>query len=825
MNTNLSLHSFRLLLILLLVLIIALPLPIRLPAVKATGASAHCHITDGTFNVCPDGSREWSDVTPQFIAATNSFLYADQAKLNSSLSAPLDTFVLMYDECNRTVALTSNQYFLVHFNTVEVHNGVASLVSYVIHVFNDKTIIFFENGIENPAGRAAVVEGQRGAAGFGPSPNCSFNHLIVEFQVPLSAAGGGGTYSPDPLFWSSDILFPPVTTPPPPPPPPPTGQCPSAPPFPPALNTTGTGAIRPGFNSTILPPNDDGSTGLVPMGFSANFFGTTFACTFINNNGDLTFDAPLSTFTPFPLSTTSRVIIAPFFADVDTRVGNVVTYGLGNVGGHHAFGATWPGVGCFNQNTRVLDFFQAVLIDRSDVATGDFDIEFNYNSIQWETGQASGGNALCQGGSSARVGFSTGSGAPGTFFELPGSGVPGSFLDSNSTTGLVHHSLNSPQLGRYLFSVRSGVPVGVQDTDGDGVPDAIDNCPTVPNPDQKDSNLDGIGDACESPTLLHSTAAFFQALANGTSTVQPTPLQAGSGPTLLDQIVRIVSFRVASGLTTSASQLTTSLVNSLVSVGLVAPNQAQQLILSAAALALRLPVSKSFSLLSPALPAAQTFVPLNTVLTWRVVYVAANVFSTSITSVVLKDYFAASLAVDTSTITFSAPAGSGALTPVFSTTTGSQPQWRFTWNIGTLQPGQLATLSVQVHTTTNPKGIQEFTQPGLQILNSGATLKWIPPSLVMQSNSTLPVFVMAGNTVGAIVGVVTGQGVGVNGATLSLFSGTNLVNKASTGNLGFYHFDTVAPGTYTVSVTTATGTATASVSVTAGTITTQNLST
>ena len=38
---------------------------------------------------------------------------------------------------------------------------------------------------------------------------------------------------------------------------------------------------------------------------------------------------------------------------------------------------------------------------------------------------------------------------------------------------------------------------GCVDTDGDGVCDSVDNCPTVPNPDQKDSNGNGIGDACE----------------------------------------------------------------------------------------------------------------------------------------------------------------------------------------------------------------------------------------------------------------------------------------------------------------------------------------
>ncbi|MEN8127673.1 MAG: CotH kinase family protein [Planctomycetota bacterium] len=35
------------------------------------------------------------------------------------------------------------------------------------------------------------------------------------------------------------------------------------------------------------------------------------------------------------------------------------------------------------------------------------------------------------------------------------------------------------------------------DGDGDGMEDASDNCPDTPNPDQADSNADGMGDACE----------------------------------------------------------------------------------------------------------------------------------------------------------------------------------------------------------------------------------------------------------------------------------------------------------------------------------------
>lgn len=221
------------------------------------------------------------------------------------------------------------------------------------------------------------------------------------------------------------------------------------------------GPVAPGFAATQLSRNDDGFTGAVPLGFAANFFGQTYTAAFVSNNGYITFSTGQSTYSPSGLGAgyAGQPIIAPFFADVDTRnaASGVTSYGTGAYKGRAAFGATWPGVGYYSSQANKRNTFQLILTDRGDTGAGNFDITFNYDGIQWETGDASGGaNGL--GGTSAAAGFNAGSGnAPGTFFQLPGSRVNGALVDGGPNA--LASGSNVGVAGQYVFAVRSGAVV------------------------------------------------------------------------------------------------------------------------------------------------------------------------------------------------------------------------------------------------------------------------------------------------------------------------------------------------------------------------------
>ncbi len=238
-----------------------------------------------------------------------------------------------------------------------------------------------------------------------------------------------------------------------------------------SLSASTVTAVRnlAGFRASILSANDDGFTGAVPLGFTVNFFGASTSTVFVNNNGNVTFTQALSQYTPNGLAAgVGQPIIAPFFGDVDTRgVGSgLVTYGTATITdaaegwvNRQAFGVEWPAVGYYGLHIDKLNTFELLLVDRSDTGVGNFDIEFNYNSMQWESGDASGGIGG-SGGISAAVGYSNGlSGTNNVFLQLVGSLTNGALINGGANA-LISNSRNSGVLGRYYFQVRNGTVIG-----------------------------------------------------------------------------------------------------------------------------------------------------------------------------------------------------------------------------------------------------------------------------------------------------------------------------------------------------------------------------
>lgn len=220
-----------------------------------------------------------------------------------------------------------------------------------------------------------------------------------------------------------------------------------------------------GFGENQVPVGDDNSTGAIditsifgPGGL--NFFGQNYTQLFVNNNGNITFNQSLSTYTPNQIGGGFNVpIIAAFWADVDTQGGDTgATPGGNSTGTNNVYydldvengviTITWDDVGYYNDGTNLANAFQMQLVDRGN---GDFDIVFRYESINWTTGDASGGEGGL-GGTPARAGYTAGNGED--YYELPGSGNQSSVLDLDETVG------NTGEIGVFVFQVRNGEVVG-----------------------------------------------------------------------------------------------------------------------------------------------------------------------------------------------------------------------------------------------------------------------------------------------------------------------------------------------------------------------------
>jgi hypothetical protein len=96
-------------------------------------------------------------------------------------------------------------------------------------------------------------------------------------------------------------------------------------------------------------------------------------------------------------------------------------------------------------------------------------------------------------------------------------------LDASAATGrFVTVEFDMQDSGYAAFddlSIVASGAVGVVDLDNDGVPDDVDNCPTTPNPTQRDVDNDGVGNACD--LYLDATGACPGPIAFSASGLTP----------------------------------------------------------------------------------------------------------------------------------------------------------------------------------------------------------------------------------------------------------------------------------------------------------------
>ena len=139
-------------------------------------------------------------------------------------------------------------------------------------------------------------------------------------------------------------------------------------------------------NASSMGARDDGAVGPINLGFTVDWFGTSYGSIYINNNGGFVFNDGGGDFTAYrgvDLQTATRPYVLPLFTDIDTRyTDGVVTYGpLDNTDPSAGFCINWIDVGEYGGFEEDYSF-QVIL---TNLGGGDIDLEFNYDRVSVPT--------------------------------------------------------------------------------------------------------------------------------------------------------------------------------------------------------------------------------------------------------------------------------------------------------------------------------------------------------------------------------------------------------------------------------------------------------
>jgi Nidogen-like/PEP-CTERM motif len=211
------------------------------------------------------------------------------------------------------------------------------------------------------------------------------------------------------------------------------------------LTIAGEGGGERGYGTESLFANDDESSSLLNLPFEIRWFDRAYSTFFLNNNGNITFNSQLGTYTPNPFPISGQPMLAPYWADVDTRgvqsseISNRVWYASPDPS---TLIVTWDQVGYYSSHTDKVNSFQLVL-HKTD-GNGSFDAEFRYKQLTWTTGDASSGSGGL-GGAPAQAGWDAGDNI--NYQVLPGSRTSG-VLDLVNGSNVAE---NTPGLWRFSF--------------------------------------------------------------------------------------------------------------------------------------------------------------------------------------------------------------------------------------------------------------------------------------------------------------------------------------------------------------------------------------
>ena len=163
--------------------------------------------------------------------------------------------------------------------------------------------------------------------------------------------------------------------------------------------------------------------------FSVKIGNTTYTSLFVNENGTISFGAPVSAAPGTALSSLSVPTFAPFFANgaFVTTDPEALTYGYTTINGN-AFFLNWGNWIAADEPSRGPNIFQLAIVQIAG-APGDFDLIYNYDSLRWDSPI-----------NGAQAGLTLGDGVA---LLLPGFGTPGAYLGRELVDSLGNASCES----------------------------------------------------------------------------------------------------------------------------------------------------------------------------------------------------------------------------------------------------------------------------------------------------------------------------------------------------------------------------------------------